>query len=141
MLDATTIIRTILPTYPATVSPGGKSIPATMRFSPGDATANETACVIPGTDRAAQVYLCRATMGDTVTCEILGARQASGFARKHGLTLPSLPSGDAPLMSMSISGGKDPRWTLGKGADRVQAHKSEMSAGLAGLVDFMRRVV
>ena len=42
MLDATCIIRTILPAYPATVNPGGKSIPATMRFSPGDATTCET---------------------------------------------------------------------------------------------------
>lgn len=141
MLDVTAIIRTILPAYPTTVSPGGKSIPATVRFSPGDSTGNETATIVPGVDRAAQVYLCRATAGDVVTCEILGARQASGFARKHGLTLPSLPSGDAPLMSMSISGGKDPRWCVGKGNARITAHKSEMSAGLAGLVDFMRRAV
>ena len=141
MFDITVVYRTMNPAYPATVAPGGKSIPATVRFSPAEATANETTCIIPGVDRAAQVYLCKSVKGDTVTCEILGARQASGFARKHGLDLPSLPSGDAPLVSMSISGGKDPRWTLGKGADRIQAHKSEMSAGLAGLVDFMRRAV
>lgn len=140
MLDATCIIRT-LKSYPDTVSPGGKSIPATVRFSPGDATTCETATIIPGTDRAASVFLCRATVGESTTCEILGARQASGFARKHGLDLPSLPSGDAPLMSMSISGGKDPRWCVGKGAGRLVAHKSEMSAGLAGLVGFMRRAV
>lgn len=140
MLDVTGIYRSLFPAYPATVSPGGKSIPATVRFSPGDATTCETAMIIPGVDRAAQVYLCRATVGETTTCETLGARHASGFARKHGLSLPTLPAGDSPLASLSISGGKDPRWTAGKGADRVQAHKAEMSAGLAGLALFMRRV-
>lgn len=139
MLDATAIIRTIK-SYPDTVAPGGKSIPATVRFSPGDATANEAATIIPGTDRAASVFLCKSVKGDTVTCEILGARQASGFARKHGIPLPSIMVDNA-LASMSISGGKDPRWCVGKGNARITAHKSEMSAGLAGLVDFMRRAV
>ncbi len=140
MFDVTAIIRTILPAYPTTVAPGGKSIPATVRFSPGDSTGNETATIVPGVDRAAQVYLCKSVKGDTVTCEILGARQASGFARKHGIPLPSIMVDNA-LASMSISGGKDPRWCVGKGNARITAHKSEMSAGLAGLVDFMRRAV
>ena len=135
MLDITPVYRTLVPSYPLTVKPGGKEVLATVRISPADGVTSDEISIIPGKDRAASVFM----VSDGKVCEILCERKAGGFARKHGLELPVLPV-DYSLASLSMSGGKDPRWTYGKGNDRATAHKTEMSAGLLGLHAFIRRI-
>lgn len=137
MLDITTVIRTLVPAYPTTVKPGGKEVPATFRISPADTMRVGDARIIPGKDRGAPIFLC--TVNDKT--EILCARKADGFARRHKFgALPPHDVKDDTLVSLSMTGGKDPRWCAGKGAARVVAHKEEIKAGVHGLAEFVCRL-
>lgn len=138
--DVSEVIRLINPSYPSTVKPGGKEVPARFlaHLSFDYHTADLSQVVIPCTDRAANMYLVKT--GDK--CEMLPERKAFGMLRAKRIdAVPCFEdiTSDIPIVKMTVSGGKDPRWCVGKGADKLTAHKKEMSAGLAGLVDFLVR--